>query len=108
MTASESDEKKWRVIEVSIVAEPGKPGRIGVVFDLEGGRRLKKLTAANVNRHMAMLVDGQVVSSPMIRAAIGPRVEITGNFSKEELTRLATALQAGMETSRPEMPASDR
>jgi hypothetical protein len=106
MTAGDSAEKKWRVIEVSIIAEPGKPGRIGVVFDQEGGRLLKKLTAANVNRHMAMLVDGQVVSCPMIRAAIGPRVEISGNFSREELTRLATALQAGMETTRPEMPAT--
>lgn len=101
MTRNDGEKKKWRVIEVSVIAEPDKPGRIGVVFDEEGGRQLKKLTAGNVNRHMAMLVDGRVVSCPMIRSAIGPRVEITGNFSKAELNRLATALQAGMEPSRP-------
>jgi type II secretion system protein G len=101
MTASDDNEKKWRVIEVSVIAEPDKPGRIGIVFDKEGGRHLQKLTAGHVNRHMAMLVDGRVVSCPMIRSAIGPRVEITGDFSKAELNRLATALQAGMEPSRP-------
>ncbi len=108
MTRGDGEEKEWRVIEVSIMAEPNKPGRIGVVFDQEGGRRLKKLTGTNVNRHMAMLVDGRVVSCPIIRAAIGPRVELTGDLSKQELTRLATALQAGMETSRPEVPETDR
>lgn len=104
MSPSETGEKKWRVIEVSVIAEPDKPGRIGVVFDVEGGRRLHELTSGNIDRQMAMLVDGRVVSCPTVRSAIGPRVEITGNFSRAELTRLATALQAGMEPDRPEMP----
>jgi type II secretion system protein G len=102
MTASDDNESKWRVIQVSVIAEPDKPGRIGVVFDEEGGRQLKKLTAENTMRRLAMLVDGRVVSCPTIRSTIGPRVEITGDFSKAELNRLATALQAGMEPSRPQ------
>ncbi len=101
MTASDNGKNKWSVIQVSVIAEPNKPGCIGVVFDAEGGRQLKKLTAENTMRRLAMLVDGCVVSCPTVRSAIGPRVEITGDFSKAELNRLATALQAGMEPSRP-------
>ena len=104
MTKGDSKEKRWQVIQVSVIAEPDRPGRVGVVFDKEGGRLLKELTGGNVGRQMAMLVDGRVVSCPMVQAAIGPRVEITGDFSKEELNRLATALQAGLEPRRPVLP----
>ncbi len=101
LAAARPGEEKWRVHEVSVIAEPGKPGRIGVVFDVEGGRRLRELTAANIDRRLAIVVDGRVVSCPTIRSPIGERVEISGNFSRAELATLATALQAGMETNRP-------
>lgn len=107
MTRGDGQGKKWQVIEVSVIAEPDKPGRVGVVFDEEGGRRLKKLTAENIGRQMAILVDGRVVNCPTIRSPISSHVEITGNFSKAELNRLATALQVGMELSRPKAPDRD-
>jgi type II secretion system protein G len=106
MTVSATGEKRWRVIEVSIMAEPGRAARIGVVFDEEGGRRLRNLTAGNIDRRLAMLVDGRVVSCPTVRGPLGSRVEITGNFSKADLTRLTATLQAGMETDSPSAPAA--
>jgi len=104
MTAGESGGNAWRIIEVSVIAEPDKPGRIGVVFDEEGGRRLQELTAGNIDRRLAVLVDGRVVACPIVRSPISQRVEITGDFSKEELARLADALQAGMKPERPSEP----
>ena len=104
MTRSNGQGKKWQVIQVSVIAEPDKPGRVGVVFDEEGGRRLKKLTTDNIDRQMAILVDGRVMNCPTVRAPISSRVEITGNFSKTDLNRVATALQAGMEPIRPVVP----
>ena len=97
LLAAKADEAKWRVVEVSVVSEGDKPARIGVVFDVEGGRRLRRLTGENLGRRLAVLVEGQVVSCPTVRSPIGERVEITGDFSMAELTQLATALQAGME-----------
>ena len=101
LTASEPDEKKWHIVEVSVIAELDRPGRLGVVFDVEGGRRLRELTAVNIDRRLAVVVDGHVVGCPIVRSPIGERVEITGSFSKAELARLATALQAGMEAKQP-------
>lgn len=101
MTAGESGGKAWQIIEVSVIAEPNKPGRIGVVFDDEGGRRLQALTAGNIDRGLAMLVDGRVVACPTVRSPISQRVEISGNFSKADLAGLANALQAGMKPERP-------
>ena len=97
LVAAGPEEKPWRVIKVSVIAEPDKPGRIGVVFDVEGGRRMRELTAANIDRRLAVLVDGRVVAYPIVRSPMGERVEITGNFSKADLNRIATAVQAGME-----------
>ena len=37
MTASGDGKQKWQIIQVSVIAEPDRPGRIGVVFDKEGG-----------------------------------------------------------------------
>jgi hypothetical protein len=104
MTASRTGQKKWRIIAVSTMAEPNRAPHIGVVFDKEGGRRLRELTAGNVGRWMAMLVNGRVVSCPKIMSPVSSRVEITGRFSKSDLTRLTTALQAGMETDEPSAP----
>ncbi len=97
LVAAGPKEKPWRVIKVSVIAEPDKPGRIGVVFDVEGGRRMRQLTAANIDRRLAVLVDGRVVACPIIHMPMGERVEITGNFTKADLNRIATAVQAGME-----------
>ncbi|MHB8897369.1 MAG: SecDF P1 head subdomain-containing protein, partial [Thermoguttaceae bacterium] len=101
LTASQPDEKKWHIVEVSVIAELDRPARLGVVFDVEGGRRLRELTTANIDRRMAVVVDENVVGCPIVRSAIGERVEIAGSFSKAELARLSTALQAGMEAKQP-------
>ncbi len=101
LAASHRDEKKWHIVEVSVIAELDQPGRLGVVFDVEGGRRLRELTAANIDRRLAVVVDEHVVGCPVVRSPIGERVEITGSFSKADLARLATALQAGMEAKQP-------
>jgi preprotein translocase subunit SecD len=74
-----------------------RDGNVNVVveFNNAGAATLAKLSGDNIGKRMAILVDDTVYSAPWIRAQISERALITSDFSLEEATRLATALQAG-------------
>jgi preprotein translocase subunit SecD len=48
---------------------------------------------------LAIILDDQIMAAPRINAAIRERVQITGQFTKEEVTRLAWILRAGALTA---------
>jgi len=65
-------------------------------FDPLGGERFEKLTAANVGRRMAIVLDGKVYSAPVIRERIsGGAATISGNFTVQEARDLVIVLRAG-------------
>lgn len=62
----------------------------------EGARQWSRLTAANINRQVAVVLDDQVYSYPNVNQQIdGGNTEISGNFTVEEANDLATVLQSG-------------
>ena len=72
--------------------------RPAVAFTLtsEGASKFSKVTAANVNRLLAIILDGQVRSAPVIQEAI-PTAEarITGTFTQQEVADLSLVLKSG-------------
>ncbi|MBI3548314.1 MAG: protein translocase subunit SecD [Elusimicrobia bacterium] len=65
-------------------------------FDQDGGRIFSALTAANVNKNMAIVLDGRVFSAPVIKGRIpGGSGIIEGNFTLEEARKLAIVLRSG-------------
>jgi preprotein translocase subunit SecD len=65
-------------------------------FDQDGARRFDELTAANVGRQLAIILDDVVHSAPVIRERIpGGVASITGNFELKEARDLAIVLRAG-------------
>jgi len=61
-----------------------------------GARLFEKITGANVDKRLAIVLDGVVRSAPVIRERIGGgRAQITGSFSHEEASDLAIVLRAG-------------
>ena len=69
---------------------------VNIKFDEEGGRKLTELTQANVGQPMAMVLDGEVLSAPIIREPItGGQLQISGGFSNREANQLAIALRSG-------------
>ncbi len=73
----------------------GKPA-VSFRFNKEGKRRFAKLTAENIGRIFAIVLDNKVITAPRINAAItqGNGV-ITGSFTTQEATDLALLLRAG-------------
>ena len=72
-------------------------GRPSVSFSLtpEGGKRFGRVTANNIGRPFAIILDGKVVSAPVIQAQIFSSGQITGQFSVTETKDLALLLRAG-------------
>lgn len=65
-------------------------------FSREGGERFEQITAANINRRMAIVLDDIIYSAPVIRERIsGGRASIDGAFTIEQARDLAIVLRAG-------------
>ena len=65
-------------------------------FDTLGGKRFGDVTRDNVGRPFAIVLDGKVISAPVIREPIlGGNGQISGNFTVTEANDLALLLRAG-------------
>lgn len=65
-------------------------------FDTAGALEFGRITAANVGRQFAIVLDGEVLTAPVIQQPIqGGSGQITGRFSMEETQTLAVLLNSG-------------
>ena len=82
-------------------AQPGFDQRDGqpIVtfrFNTKGGVAFGDLTRKNVGRQFAIVLDGEVMSAPVIQTAIlGGSGQISGNFTVPEANDLALVLRSG-------------
>ncbi len=69
---------------------------VGLKFDAEGARKFARITADNIGRRLAILLDGKIKSAPVIKERI-PSGEaiISGRFGLQEARDLAIVLKAG-------------
>jgi preprotein translocase subunit SecD len=65
------------------------------MFTHEGGQRFGELTGANVNRGLAIVLDGRVVSAPNIETRITDQGIIRGQFTQQEVEDLSMVLRTG-------------
>lgn len=73
-----------------------KAAYVAIAFDRAGARLFEEITSQNVNRRLAIILDGNVYSAPAIREPItGGQAQITGRFTPEEARDLAIVLRAG-------------
>ncbi len=73
----------------------GQPA-VSFRFNVSGARKFGDYTAENIGSPFAIVLDGEVVSAPVIQSHIpGGSGIITGNFTVEESTNLAVLLRAG-------------
>lgn len=69
---------------------------VSIEMKREGARRFEKVTGDNVNKLLAIVMDGVVYSAPKINDRIpGGRAQITGSFTTTEANELAILLSKG-------------
>jgi preprotein translocase subunit SecD len=73
----------------------GRPD-VDFTFNAHGAQRFGKVTQENVGRPFAIVLDGHIISAPVIQTPIlGGSGQITGNFTVESANNLAILLRAG-------------
>lgn len=70
--------------------------QVSLEFNYEGAAIFEKLTADNVGKPLAIFLDNQLISSPVVREKIsGGRAQITGRFTVAEARQLVERFNAG-------------
>uniref|UniRef100_UPI0035B3BC91 protein translocase subunit SecD n=1 Tax=Novosphingobium sp. TaxID=1874826 RepID=UPI0035B3BC91 len=76
--------------------ERGNQPIVNITFDQAGGAKFAKLTTENVGKRFAIILDGKVLSAPVIQEPIiGGQARISGSFTVESANQLAIALRSG-------------
>ena len=73
-------------------------GKPEVVFSLttEGAKKFLRITEVNVGKRLAIILDGKILSMPLIRERIpGGQVRITGDYTMKDAQDQALILRAG-------------
>ncbi|MGB0579678.1 MAG: protein translocase subunit SecD [Limisphaerales bacterium] len=72
---------------------------IGFEFDSEGTKIFRDVTTDHTGQQMAIVLDGELYSAPVIREVIGAgRGSISGDFNFKEANELAQVLENPLET----------
>jgi preprotein translocase subunit SecD len=61
----------------------------------QGAEAFAQLTGSNIGRGLAIVLDGRVVSAPVINARISDEGIIEGDFTQQEVQDLSTVLKSG-------------
>ncbi|MDC0343022.1 protein translocase subunit SecD [Alphaproteobacteria bacterium] len=94
-------EKKSRVggenlIDANASFDPTEGHAVSFRFDTTGAQKFGKATSENIGKRFAVVLDGVVITAPVINSAItGGSGIITGNFTSQEAVDLAVLLRAG-------------
>jgi len=82
-------------------ARAGQGGDSGVdavvhfSFNAEGGQKFYALTSKNINKRLAVVLDGKVITAPNIQSAIRENGQISGMRSSQEAKETAALLKSG-------------
>jgi preprotein translocase subunit SecD len=69
---------------------------VELILNKQGARLFEQITAANVKRRLAIILDNNVYSAPVIQERIGGgRASITGSFDIKDARDLSIVLRAG-------------
>jgi len=67
---------------------------VSLQLDSEGAKIFDNVAAQNKGRQMAIILDGEVISAPVLQSDFyGGRAQITGHFTDKEARDLASALE---------------
>jgi SecD/SecF fusion protein len=85
------------IISAKTITESTNSGvKIDLIMDSEGARTWARITRENVNRCIAIVLNGYVRSYPRVMTEIsGGNTEITGDFTLEEANDLVNILKSG-------------
>ena len=84
------------LVDAKASFDPQEGHAVSFRFDTTGAQKFGKATSENVGKRFAVILDGVVITAPVINTAItGGSGIITGNFTSQEAADLSVLLRAG-------------
>ena len=83
-----------RVSIGSDVQSAGQP-QVNFTLNRQGARIISRVSGANINKRLAIVLDDRVVSAPTIQTKLGAQSRITGISDMEEAQMVAIVLRVG-------------
>ena len=64
---------------------------ISVQLDSDYGKKMEEITKKNLGQPMAIIVDNEVISAPVIQGVFGDHFQVTGKFSQKQALEIGRA-----------------
>ncbi|MEM7576382.1 MAG: protein translocase subunit SecD [Planctomycetota bacterium] len=90
-----TDQQDWELAGATVQPDQQGLPSVGFSMDAQGAALMGRLTENNIDQPMAIVLDGQIMSSPNIRGRISGQGQITGRYSQTEALALVQTLKAG-------------
>jgi hypothetical protein len=65
---------------------------VTVTFNADGAAKMLRASQSHIGRPLAILVDGEVVTAPVLRSRITTLAIISGNYTRAEAERIAAGI----------------
>ncbi|PYR69491.1 MAG: hypothetical protein DMF88_05940 [Acidobacteria bacterium] len=72
---------------------PSEQFWIDVRLNAAGADKMRRATLGHLGRLVAILIDGDVVSTPRLKSPIGPAAVISGDFTRAEAEKIAEGMR---------------
>ncbi|MBI5722367.1 MAG: protein translocase subunit SecD [Planctomycetes bacterium] len=89
-----SGDEAWTVRAFGGIDDKGRPA-VHFSMDPNGADKLRKLTSDHLKHCMAILLDDEVYSAPIINGVISDSGIIEGKFSRDQVNELVQTMEAG-------------
>jgi len=80
------------VSSARVVDAPGGLFSVDLTFQEEASARMSRATAGHVGKPVAIVLDGRVVSAPVVRSPIGRSALLTGSFTRAQAEAIVSRL----------------
>ena len=79
----------------SVLGQASSSFGVEITFTPGGAEKMRDATRLHVGEHLQLLIDGQVVMAPLIRAPISTSAMLSGNYTRDEAARIVDGLMKG-------------
>ena len=65
---------------------------VAITFNRTGAAKMTRATASHLNKPVAILINGRVVTAPKVRSQISDQAVISGDFNRDQASAIAAGL----------------